>query len=167
MKANDICVIAVLVAMAASSCGTCKPATHAHNYTDIHVIDEVVIRDSIVFVELPSESASAILPEYKPSHLETSLAVSDAFVDSLGLHHSLENKKTPTQVHVPVTEHNIVKDSIDVQEVVKEVEVEKPLTWWQRTRIGAFWWLLGGLVLSLGWIFKKPLLSIITKLIKL
>ena len=50
-------------------------------------------------------------------------------------------------------------------EAVKEVKVEKPLTWWQRARIGAFWWLLGGLVWCLVWIFRKPITALIKRLI--
>lgn len=46
-------------------------------------------------------------------------------------------------------------------ERVKEVKVEKPLSWWQKSKIGAFWWLIGALVLCLLWIFRKPLLKLI------
>lgn len=42
-----------------------------------------------------------------------------------------------------------------------ERKVEKPLSRWQKARIGAFWWLLGGLVLALCWIFRKPLLALL------
>lgn len=42
-----------------------------------------------------------------------------------------------------------------------ERKVEKPLSWWQNARIGAFWWLCGALVLALLWIFRKPLLSLL------
>lgn len=42
-----------------------------------------------------------------------------------------------------------------------ERKIEKPLSWWQKARIGAFWWLCGALVLALLWIFRKPLLSLL------
>ena len=42
-----------------------------------------------------------------------------------------------------------------------ERKVEKPLSWWQKARIGAFWWLCGALMLALLWIFRKPLLSLL------
>ena len=42
-----------------------------------------------------------------------------------------------------------------------ERKVEKHLSWWQKARIGAFWWLCGALVLALLWIFRKPLLSLL------
>jgi len=55
-------------------------------------------------------------------------------------------------------------DSVAV-ESIKEVKVEKPLSWWQKCRIGAFWWLLGGLVACIVWIFRKPLLSLLKKFV--
>ena len=57
------------------------------------------------------------------------------------------------------------RDSISVREVhdttTVEVKVEKPLSVGQKAKIGAFWWLLGGLVAALLWIFRKPLLALI------
>ena len=55
-------------------------------------------------------------------------------------------------------------DSVTVQEI-KEVKVEKPLSWWQKFRMGAFWWLLAGLAASLVWIFRKPILALLKTLI--
>lgn len=45
-------------------------------------------------------------------------------------------------------------DSVAVEHI-KEVKVEKPLSWWQKARMNAFWWLLGGIVICLLWIFRK------------
>lgn len=62
------------------------------------------------------------------------------------------------------------RDSIEVREVRDttfcEVKVEKELTKGQKAKIGAFWWLLAG-VLGLGaWTFRKPLGGLLTKLFK-
>ena len=54
----------------------------------------------------------------------------------------------------------VVRDSVAV-ETIKEVKVEKPLSWWKRAELGAFWWLFGALVAALAWIFRKPLLKIL------
>ena len=59
----------------------------------------------------------------------------------------------------------VKRDSVAV-ETLKEVKVEKPLSWSQKVRIGAFWWLLAGLAACLVWIFRKPLLSWFPKLLK-
>ena len=60
----------------------------------------------------------------------------------------------------------VKRDSVAV-ETLKKVKVEKPLSWSQRARIGAFPWLL---LVSVGlgvWTFRKPLRGCFTKLWKL
>lgn len=47
-------------------------------------------------------------------------------------------------------------DSVAVERI-KEVKVEKPLSWWQKFRMGAFWWLLGAVALLLLWTFRKKI----------
>ena len=62
------------------------------------------------------------------------------------------------------------RDSIRVKvdsfavERVKEVQVEKPLSWGKRAKIGAFWWLVLAVAVLAGWTFRKPLAGIITKI---
>ncbi len=57
------------------------------------------------------------------------------------------------------------RDSVSVREVhdttAVEVKVEKPLTFGQKAKIGAFWWLLGAVVALLVWTFRKPLWKLI------
>lgn len=50
---------------------------------------------------------------------------------------------------------------------VVERKVEKELSVAQKAKIGAFWWLLAGLVATLCWIFRKPLLGWFTKVLKM
>lgn len=164
-----VCALIAIALSSLTSCGVCKPVPKDQvNIRDSVVVnykDSLNVRDSLVLVPVPVESSQNILPEFVPSHLETSLAASDAWVDSLGLHHTLANKEKPIPVHVPVTEHIISIDTQQSQEMshthTEYVEVEKPLTWWQNFRIRAFWWLLGGLTLALVWIFRKPILKIL------
>lgn len=63
------------------------------------------------------------------------------------------------------------KDSVKVVEVhdttAVQVKVDKPLSWSQKAKIGAFWYILAGLVLSLAWIFRKPVLAILKRWINL
>jgi len=51
------------------------------------------------------------------------------------------------------------RDSVSVREVHDttsvEVKVEKPLSWAQKAKIGAFPWLMLGLIGALLWIFRK------------
>lgn len=63
------------------------------------------------------------------------------------------------------------KDSVKVVEVhdttAVQVKVDKPLSWSQKAKIGAFWYILAGLILSLAWIFRKPVLAILKRWINL
>ena len=56
-------------------------------------------------------------------------------------------------------------DSVAVERI-KEVKVEKPLSAWKSAKIGAFWWLVGAVLLLLVWTFRKPLLNLLTLWIK-
>ena len=63
------------------------------------------------------------------------------------------------------------RDSVRVEErhdtTRFEVKVEKPISLGQKAKIRAFWWLFGALILCVGWIFRKPLLSILKTWLKL
>ena len=50
----------------------------------------------------------------------------------------------------------VVRDSVAV-ETIKEVKVEKPLSWSQKAKIGAFPWVLLALIGAVLWIFRKYL----------
>lgn len=56
------------------------------------------------------------------------------------------------------------RDSVSVREVhdttTVEKKVEKELSWGQKTKINAFWYLLAGLLVAILWIFRKPLQKI-------
>lgn len=51
-------------------------------------------------------------------------------------------------------------DSVAVERI-REVKVEKPLSWWQRSKIGAFPWLLGAVVLLVLWTCRKWLVKLL------
>ena len=84
--------------------------------------DSLVVRTELVSVAIPLESHSIITK--KKSHLETSVATSDAEVDSLGLlHHTLVNKKDSLKREIKYIDKIVYRDSIEV----REVPVEKPV----------------------------------------
>lgn len=86
--------------------------------------DSLVVRTELVSVAIPLESHSIITP--KKSHLETSVATSDAEIDSLGLlHHTLANKKDSIKTKIQYIDKIVYRDSIEIREV--PVEVEKPV----------------------------------------
>lgn len=160
-KVATLIITIVLLA----SCGICRhcpckgsvsvrDSVAIHWKDSVRIKDSLVVRDSVFAVPLPTESSSSVIPTILPSHLETSIAESDAFVDSLGLHHTLKNKDGSLEAHVPVTEHHHYeehyqqKNSTATHSEIKPIEVEKELTWWQTFRIKAFWWLILALVVT-------------------
>lgn len=61
------------------------------------------------------------------------------------------------------------RDSVQIREVhdttTVEKKVERELTAGQKVKINSFWWLFIGLIASLGWIFRKPIVKLIKTLI--
>lgn len=84
--------------------------------------DSLIVHTELISVALPLESHSIITKS--KSHLETSVATSDASIDSLGmLHHTLVNKKDSIKTKIQYIDKIVYKDSI----ITKEVPVEKPV----------------------------------------
>ena len=84
--------------------------------------DSLVVHTELVSVAIPNESHSIITKS--KSHLETSVATSDAEIDSLGmLHHTLTNKKDSIKTKIQYIDKIVYRDSIDVREVPVEVPV--------------------------------------------
>ena len=87
--------------------------------------DSLVIHTELVSVAIPLESHSIITK--KKSHLETSVAESDAEIDSLGLlHHTLVNKKDSIKTKIQYVNKISYRDSIETKEVPVPVEVKVP-----------------------------------------
>lgn len=103
-----------------------------HNTT---VTERIVWQSKII--TLPVEHTQQVTFE-DSSHLETSLAISDARIMADGrLFHSLKNKTNFLQDSIPSLEKETVvtKDSIIAVEKIVEVEVEKELSKWQKILI--------------------------------
>lgn len=103
-------------------------------YQDVHHRDTLITRDSIYIREW-LKGDTVYVEKYKDRYV-----FRDRWRDSI----------------------RVVRDSVSIEHI-KEVKVEKPLSWWQKTRIGAFWWLLGGVILCFAWIFRKPILTVLKK----
>lgn len=137
--------------------------------TVTEVRDSTAWRDTTVHVPIPLESDQAIVHVGDTSHRETSIAESDAWIGGDGkLHHSLRNKagvRVPYDLKMP--EHWLYTTVTNTKEserlAVRQVEVEKPLSKWKSFKLGAFWWLLGGVVALGAWTFRKPILGLMKK----
>ena len=87
--------------------------------------DSLIVRTELISVALPLESHSIITKS--KSHLETSVAESDAEIDSLGLlHHTLVNKKDSIKTKIQYVDRISYRDSIQTKEVPVEVKVPVP-----------------------------------------
>ena len=85
--------------------------------------DSLIVRTELVSIALPLESHTIVTPT-KKSHLETSVATSDAEIDSLGmLRHTLANKKDSLKREIKYVDKIVYKDSIITKEVPVEVTV--------------------------------------------
>ena len=142
---------------------------HDEKTVEREVITEI---DTVtVFVEIPAQSAYRETPD-STSHLETDYATSDAWVNPDGtLGHTLENKpqSKPVDVPVPKTTVNNNETEAKVKEVPvpfpKPYPVEKDLSWWESFKIEAFWWLIGAIAALLAINFRKPIISLIKKML--
>lgn len=165
MKTSTIALVAALILAAGCSPRIVEKVVTVTRDTTIVEIHERVVHDT-ARVEVPLIKEVNVTPA-DSSHLENDFAVSDAWVKDGLLHHSLKTK--PQSIEVPVaiqvsdttTTHGHYETNDST--AIEIVEVEKPLTWWQKFRLGAFWWLLGAILLLLCWTFRKPLADLLKK----
>lgn len=100
----------------------------------IEIRDSIIFRDSVILAPIPAEFSEAILPADDSSHLETSLAISDAFIKDGKLHHSLKNKHEallPVEFKLPEKVHHEKEYLIRNKVVTETVTVEKQLSAWE------------------------------------
>ena len=138
----------------------------------IEYVETVRIDTVTVEIPVPAESSRQVVKD-STSHLETSLAFSDAWINADGsLGHSIKNKDSPIKadVPVPVKDTQTNKSIGSIKEVPvpypieKKIYIETPLSAWQKFRMHSFWFLAVVLAASLVYIFRKPLLRLMCRL---
>lgn len=118
-------LIIVILAFYGLISGCSSPRYISSSNTRIVSKDSLVIHTELISVALPLESHSIITKS--KSHLETSVATSDAEIDSLGLlHHTLVNKKDSIKTKIQYVDKIVYRDSIQIKEIPVEVEVKVP-----------------------------------------
>ena len=125
--------ISLLLALGVVACGTVRPVTGVDS-TKVEVHTETVIQHDTAYVELPV-IVEKVATLDTTSMLENTYAKSEAVVSAGVLRHSLQTK--PVKLPVAVEKKIIYRDSIRTQEIVvpETVEVEKPLTFWQKVKL--------------------------------
>ncbi len=164
-------LVAVLLASVLfSGCSTIKYVDRWHTeYRDTSTYTDVT-KDTTIYVPIPLESNQVIVSVGDTSKLETSVATSTAFVGGDGLlHHTLENKREKLPAVVPIHTITIkgMVSSTTTHTITKVEYKEKPLTWWQKAKIGSFWYLCGAVFILLCYVFRKPLLALLKLIFKL
>lgn len=138
----------------------CKPTEQVivhHEYVQ-HVVDSVRWHDSTVVVPMEAWHDIAVIPD--TLHLETSLAVADAWLDSCFLQGTIKNKQQVIYKYIEVEK---VRDSI----VYEEKPVPYPVVEYVKNPVNKkiLWWAILsslGFIGALGWIFRKPLMKLIS-----
>ncbi len=140
-------VAIVLMCSACVSCGLFKhtPVIEYRDSVRVEYRDRI-IHDTATF-EIPVIVEKNVTRDTS-SHLENPYAKSDASVSDGFLSHSLESIPQIIKVPYEVEVHDTLYFEKSSQSEIKEAEVEKPLSWWERLKIGAFPWLLLALLLT-------------------
>lgn len=133
----------------------CQPKVITELRTETVYRDSVIVRDTTVYVPLPVEVIREVVAPADTSHLETSLAESWAWADSLGLHHRLENRRREWGVQLPKVTRIVAKAQESAQIRTIEKEVKRDFTWWEKVRLWAFTPLV--LLCLVGW--RKELIK--------
>ena len=107
-------------------CSICQRVQYVPVETKIDsvIIEKIVERVDSVYIPVPGESVEVFKQD--SSHLETSVAISDAKIDSNGvLHHTLKNKDVNLKKEI-VYKDKIIEKKVEVEKEVP-VEVEVPV----------------------------------------
>ena len=121
----------LLTCLVLAFCGLisgCSSPRYIPSSSNIRIIakDSLFVQTKLISVALPLESHTIVTPT-KKSHLETSVATSDAEIDTLGmLHHTLVNKKDSIKTKIQYVDKISYRDSVEVREVPVPVEVKVP-----------------------------------------
>ena len=154
----------LLIALLLTACGTPKKLTTTQqDSTRIEIRETVIYVPDTVFVEIPAQTAERTTQD-STSHLENDYALSDARINPDGsLYHDLKTK--PQEKPVPIETPVERKDSIiyRTQYIDREVtvEVERELSWWEKTQIYGFW----GLVVILLIVYRKKIFALARRFI--
>ena len=117
-----------------TACATLRQTPSVTDSTRVEVRTEKVTVHDTAYVELPV-IMERIQTMDTTSTLENTYAKSEATVTAGILHHSLETKsvKVPVEVETQIVYRDslVYKDRIET----KTVQIERQLTWWQKTKM--------------------------------
>lgn len=171
----------IVMVFFASSCRTVKQSSDIMPPVIITNSDSVSMETVINTTYTPEEVGFDIPKQSEvkttkgdSSHVETDMAESDAWINDDGtLGHSIRNKEgqIKSTVHVPHTTATTNKVAVKEKEIPVPqpypVEVEREFTVMEQFKLAVFWNLVCAVAVSLIIMFRKPLLTIFRKIIRL
>lgn len=152
MKTKLILLVAWISGLLLVSCGTPKYITVTEKE---YIKDTVKIKADTVRVEIPKEVVVNVVPQLDTLKMETSVAESTAYLDTLTqtLKGSIKNKKTELQKEIQVVEKiKVVEHKVEVPVPVEVVKKKTPRWAWWLLAIDAC--LLVGFLLKLKFKFR-------------
>lgn len=161
-----ICIfISILIAF--GGCSSSKKAISIEKRDSVRTeirYEKVFIKDT-AYIEIPAQISERIIKD-SVSFLENDYALSNARINSDGtLFHDLrtksQNKPVVVDTKIERRDSIIYKD----REVEVPVLIERELGWWEKTSIRFFPWSLAALFISVIYLFRKPILTLIRRFI--
>lgn len=178
MKRLQIYLIPLLVL---TSCHTNKqaqtlpPAPIVLSNSDSVRVETIIKTEYVpvrVEVPVPQQSVSNIVFETDTSHIETDIAESNAWIRPDGtLYHDIINKnvKLSGEAYVPQTTTENNNEAVKTKEIPVPqpypVYVEKSLSKSEQFKLSAFWYLVGATLIAGAYIFRKPFLKLVRKIV--
>lgn len=160
----------LFIAALLSGCATPRKITSTDSQQQrdsvrIEYRERTVLVPDTVFIEIPAQIAERTTLD-SLSHLENDYAESDARINPDGsLFHDLktkpQTKPVPTNKEIQERDsvRTVYKDRIVERTITETVEVEKDLTWFQKTQIAGFWTLLVFLMI----VYRKKIFGAIVR----
>lgn len=150
------------------SCKSHKNLIHENEQKDSERVDvryQTIIVTDTVFVEIPAQTAERTTSD-STSHLENDYATSYARINPDGtLFHKLATKpqKKPVEIDKKIEQRDsiVYVEKSNTETGQQIVEVERQLSWWEKTRIYGFYLLAALLVV----IYRKQIWSLLRKFI--
>lgn len=159
-----IYIIMLLILL--SGCKTQKSSVNTEPITNtiVETKTEIIYVPDTIFVEIPEQKAERTTQD-STSFLENTYATSEARINPDGsLFHNLNTK--PQEIPVEKPAKVIKVDSLVYVDKKIPVYIEKELTWWQETRLKGFYWLFCILVVIVMIMLRKPIASLIGRVIR-
>ena len=160
-------IFILAAALLLGSCCPCRHLTSTINSQDsirIEVRTNTIYVPDTVLIEIPAQTAERTTAD-STSHLENDYAISDAKINPDGtLYHNLntkpQTKPVPTDKKVEYRDRIVYQKKYIDREVT--VEVERKLSWWEKTQMKGFWVLIAIIAV---FVYRKKIMSLIRRFI--